>query len=63
MVQKCSFDWHFLLILQNTEIKLIAAIYNVRGEFLRWEQVGGGNLQVRHRMTDDTVGHFGHSNN
>uniref|UniRef100_A0A8C2WVP1 Transmembrane protein 67 n=1 Tax=Cyclopterus lumpus TaxID=8103 RepID=A0A8C2WVP1_CYCLU len=25
--------------------KLLAAVYNVRGGFLRWEQVGGGNLQ------------------
>ncbi|XP_044064572.1 meckelin isoform X4 [Siniperca chuatsi] len=31
---------------KNTDIKLIAAVYNVRGEFLRWEQVGGGNLQL-----------------
>ncbi|XP_026172550.1 meckelin isoform X2 [Mastacembelus armatus] len=30
----------------NTEIKLLAVVYNVRGEFLRWEQVGGGNLQL-----------------
>uniref|UniRef100_A0A672SIY4 Transmembrane protein 67 n=1 Tax=Sinocyclocheilus grahami TaxID=75366 RepID=A0A672SIY4_SINGR len=26
--------------------KLRAAVYSVRGEFLRWESVGGGNLQV-----------------
>uniref|UniRef100_A0A8C9X0L7 Transmembrane protein 67 n=1 Tax=Sander lucioperca TaxID=283035 RepID=A0A8C9X0L7_SANLU len=26
--------------------KLLAAVYNVRGEFLRWEQVGGRNLQL-----------------
>ena len=31
---------------QNTDIKLLAAIYNARGEFLRWEKIGGGNLQV-----------------
>uniref|UniRef100_A0A4W6CIK1 Transmembrane protein 67 n=1 Tax=Lates calcarifer TaxID=8187 RepID=A0A4W6CIK1_LATCA len=31
---------------KNTDIKLRAAVYNVRGEFLRWEQVGGGNLQL-----------------
>ncbi|XP_056261829.1 meckelin isoform X2 [Pseudoliparis swirei] len=31
---------------KNTDIKLLAAVYNVRGEFLRWEQVGGGNLQL-----------------
>ncbi|KAM9851613.1 meckelin [Aulostomus maculatus] len=31
---------------KNTDIKLIAAVYNVRGEFLRWENVGGGNLQI-----------------
>uniref|UniRef100_A0A8C2WWV0 Transmembrane protein 67 n=1 Tax=Cyclopterus lumpus TaxID=8103 RepID=A0A8C2WWV0_CYCLU len=30
---------------KNTDIKLLAAVYNVRGGFLRWEQVGGGNLQ------------------
>ncbi|XP_060906552.1 meckelin [Labrus mixtus] len=29
----------------NTDIKLIAAVYNVRGEFLRWEPVGGQNIQ------------------
>uniref|UniRef100_A0A8C4E5A3 Transmembrane protein 67 n=1 Tax=Dicentrarchus labrax TaxID=13489 RepID=A0A8C4E5A3_DICLA len=26
--------------------KLLAAVYNVRGEFLRWEPVGGSNLQL-----------------
>uniref|UniRef100_A0A673LQ34 Meckelin-like n=1 Tax=Sinocyclocheilus rhinocerous TaxID=307959 RepID=A0A673LQ34_9TELE len=26
--------------------KLQAAVYSVRGEFLRWESVGGGNLQL-----------------
>ncbi|XP_038567465.1 meckelin isoform X2 [Micropterus salmoides] len=31
---------------KNTDIKLLAAVYNVRGEFLRWEHVGGGNLQL-----------------
>ncbi|XP_034730420.1 meckelin isoform X3 [Etheostoma cragini] len=31
---------------KNTDIKLLAAVYNVRGEFLRWEQVGGRNLQL-----------------
>ncbi|XP_068591688.1 meckelin [Cebidichthys violaceus] len=31
---------------KNTDINLLAAVYNVRGEFLRWEQVGGGNLQL-----------------
>uniref|UniRef100_A0A3B3XH50 Transmembrane protein 67 n=1 Tax=Poecilia mexicana TaxID=48701 RepID=A0A3B3XH50_9TELE len=31
---------------QNTNIQLLAAVYNVRGEFLRWEQVGGSNLQL-----------------
>ncbi|XP_028983915.1 meckelin [Betta splendens] len=31
---------------KNTDIKLVAAVYNVRGEFLRWEKVGGGNLQL-----------------
>ncbi|KAK9513759.1 hypothetical protein VZT92_027267 [Zoarces viviparus] len=31
---------------KNTDINLVAAVYNVRGEFLRWEQVGGGNLQL-----------------
>lgn len=32
---------------QNTDFRLLAAVYNVRGEFLRWEQVGGQNLQVK----------------
>nr|XP_043874362.1 meckelin isoform X1 [Solea senegalensis] len=31
---------------KNTEIKLLAAVYNIRGEFLKWEQIGGGNLQL-----------------
>ncbi|KAM4736601.1 meckelin [Anableps anableps] len=31
---------------KNTDIQLLAAVYNVRGEFLRWEQVGGSNLQL-----------------
>ncbi|CAJ1062186.1 meckelin [Xyrichtys novacula] len=31
---------------KNTDIKLLAAVYNVRGEFLRWEPVGGRNLQL-----------------
>ncbi|KAM8826582.1 meckelin isoform 1-T1 [Synchiropus picturatus] len=31
---------------RNSDIKLIAAVYNVRGEFLRWEAIGGGNLQL-----------------
>ncbi|CAK6960646.1 meckelin [Scomber scombrus] len=31
---------------KNTDIKLIAAVYNVKGEFLRWEDIGGGNLQL-----------------
>ncbi|KAM3614430.1 uncharacterized protein V6R79_014172 [Siganus canaliculatus] len=31
---------------KNTDIKLLAAVYNVRGEFLRWEEVGGKNLQL-----------------
>ncbi|KAM6910050.1 meckelin [Xenentodon cancila] len=32
--------------LQNTEIQMLAAVYNVRGEFLRWESVGRTNLQL-----------------
>ncbi|XP_044214199.1 meckelin [Thunnus albacares] len=31
---------------KNTDIKLIAAVYNARGEFLRWENIGGDNLQL-----------------
>uniref|UniRef100_UPI003AAA338D meckelin isoform X1 n=1 Tax=Centroberyx gerrardi TaxID=166262 RepID=UPI003AAA338D len=31
---------------KNTDIKLLAAVYNARGEFLRWENIGGGNLQL-----------------
>uniref|UniRef100_A0AAQ5X813 Transmembrane protein 67 n=1 Tax=Amphiprion ocellaris TaxID=80972 RepID=A0AAQ5X813_AMPOC len=31
---------------KNTDIRLLAAVYNVRGEFLRWEPVGGKNLQL-----------------
>uniref|UniRef100_A0A665WFX7 Transmembrane protein 67 n=1 Tax=Echeneis naucrates TaxID=173247 RepID=A0A665WFX7_ECHNA len=31
---------------KNIDIKLLAAVYNVRGEFLRWEPVGESNLQL-----------------
>ncbi|KAG7242035.1 hypothetical protein INR49_024080 [Caranx melampygus] len=31
---------------KNTDITLRAAVYNIRGEFLRWESVGGDNLQL-----------------
>ncbi|XP_059922004.1 meckelin isoform X1 [Gadus macrocephalus] len=31
---------------KNTDIKLISAVYDVRGEFLRWENVSGGSLQL-----------------
>uniref|UniRef100_I3JFI6 Transmembrane protein 67 n=1 Tax=Oreochromis niloticus TaxID=8128 RepID=I3JFI6_ORENI len=31
---------------KNTDFRLLAAVYDVRGEFLRWEQVGGQNLQL-----------------
>ncbi|XP_072250427.1 meckelin [Leuresthes tenuis] len=31
---------------KNTDIQLLAAVYNVKGEFLRWEQIGGSNLQL-----------------
>ncbi|MED6285196.1 hypothetical protein CHARACLAT_026829 [Characodon lateralis] len=38
---------------KNTVIELLAAIYDVRGEFLRWEQVGGSNLQIAaHRASN-----------
>uniref|UniRef100_A0A8C1EPL4 Transmembrane protein 67 n=1 Tax=Cyprinus carpio carpio TaxID=630221 RepID=A0A8C1EPL4_CYPCA len=37
-----SFKW----AQKNTNIELRAAVYSVRGEFLRWESVGGGNLQL-----------------
>ncbi|KAG7282199.1 hypothetical protein CRUP_034946 [Coryphaenoides rupestris] len=30
---------------KNTDIKLISAVYDVRGEFLRWENTSGGSLQ------------------
>ena len=42
-----------MFIWQNTDIKLLAAVYNVKGEFLKWESVGGGNLQVRLQMPID----------
>lgn len=48
---KRSWKWienDLMLMWQNTDIKLLAAVYNVRGDFLRWEQLGGNNLQVRH---------------
>ncbi|KAF7669715.1 hypothetical protein LDENG_00147280 [Lucifuga dentata] len=38
--------FHFRGEKKNTDIKLVAAVYNVRGEFLRWEKIGGGNLQL-----------------
>ncbi|XP_056619132.1 meckelin isoform X2 [Triplophysa dalaica] len=31
---------------KNTNIELLAAVYSMRGDFLRWESVGGGNLQL-----------------
>ncbi|XP_065116885.1 meckelin [Paramisgurnus dabryanus] len=31
---------------KNTNIKLLAAVYSMRGDFLRWESIGGGNLQL-----------------
>uniref|UniRef100_A0A7N6FGU3 Transmembrane protein 67 n=1 Tax=Anabas testudineus TaxID=64144 RepID=A0A7N6FGU3_ANATE len=37
------------------QAQLVAAVYNVRGEFLRWEKVGGGNLQVRCQMLRQIV--------
>uniref|UniRef100_A0A3Q3W6K8 Uncharacterized protein n=1 Tax=Mola mola TaxID=94237 RepID=A0A3Q3W6K8_MOLML len=43
---------------KNTDIKLLAAVYNVRGEFLRWEQVGGGNLQLCPETTAKKVAAF-----
>lgn len=46
-----------MFVWQNTEIKLIAAVYTVSGEFLRWENVGGGNLQVRCKMNDNKIAH------
>ncbi|XP_061531244.1 meckelin-like [Phycodurus eques] len=31
---------------KNTDVKLLAAVFNVGGEFLRWEDIGGSNLQI-----------------
>uniref|UniRef100_A0A8C8F9Y1 Meckelin n=1 Tax=Oncorhynchus tshawytscha TaxID=74940 RepID=A0A8C8F9Y1_ONCTS len=31
---------------RNTDINLVAAVYNTRGDFLQWEKVGGNNLQL-----------------
>ncbi|XP_071026614.1 meckelin-like isoform X2 [Oncorhynchus clarkii lewisi] len=31
---------------RNTDINLVAAVYNARGDFLQWEKVGGNNLQL-----------------
>uniref|UniRef100_A0A671UFT2 Transmembrane protein 67 n=1 Tax=Sparus aurata TaxID=8175 RepID=A0A671UFT2_SPAAU len=38
--------------------KLLAAVYNVRGEFLRWESVGGGNLQLCPETTNKLAAAF-----
>lgn len=35
---------------QNTDINLVAAVYNARGDFLQWEKVGGNNLQVKQEV-------------
>ncbi|XP_030248448.1 meckelin isoform X1 [Sparus aurata] len=43
---------------KNTDIKLLAAVYNVRGEFLRWESVGGGNLQLCPETTNKLAAAF-----
>lgn len=45
---KLMIIWYFLFVWQNTDFKLLAAVYNVRGDFLRWEELGGNNLQVSH---------------
>nr|XP_023668238.1 meckelin isoform X2 [Paramormyrops kingsleyae] len=31
---------------KNTNINFIAAVYNARGDFLKWETIGKGNLQL-----------------
>ncbi|KAL4617058.1 meckelin [Arapaima gigas] len=31
---------------KNTDISFIAAVYNAKGDFLQWESVGKGNLQL-----------------
>ncbi|KAI1894152.1 hypothetical protein AGOR_G00112870 [Albula goreensis] len=31
---------------KNININFVAAVYNARGDFLKWEDVGGGNLQL-----------------
>ncbi|XP_066503686.1 meckelin isoform X2 [Hoplias malabaricus] len=31
---------------KNTNIELLTTVYTARGEFIRWESVGGGNLQL-----------------
>nr|XP_046254565.1 meckelin isoform X2 [Scatophagus argus] len=43
---------------KNTDIKLLAAVYNVGGEFLRWEPVGGGNLQLCPGSTTEQAAAF-----
>ncbi|MBN3315291.1 MKS3 protein, partial [Atractosteus spatula] len=31
---------------QNTKIKFVAAVYNAKGNFIKWENIGGGSLQL-----------------
>ncbi|XP_066547524.1 meckelin isoform X2 [Amia ocellicauda] len=31
---------------QNRKIQLVAAVYNARGDFLKWENIAGGTLQL-----------------
>uniref|UniRef100_A0A674EE57 Transmembrane protein 67 n=1 Tax=Salmo trutta TaxID=8032 RepID=A0A674EE57_SALTR len=38
---------------RNTDINLVAAVYNARGDFLQWEKVGGNNLQVKQEVNLD----------
>nr|XP_040021797.1 meckelin isoform X2 [Gasterosteus aculeatus aculeatus] len=43
---------------KNTDIKLLAAVYNIGGEFLRWEKVGGDNLQLCPETTSKQAAAF-----
>ncbi|KAA0703332.1 Meckelin Meckel syndrome type 3 protein [Triplophysa tibetana] len=42
---------------KNTNIELLAAVYSMRGDFLRWESVGGGNLQCVLSVSELLIGY------
>lgn len=42
----CGIILFLYLLNQNSKLKFIAASYDVRGNFLKWQSLEGGVLQV-----------------